>query len=74
MLFRLSTTSALPGALSLTLGSQAFAQTDLASWHGMTGAHNEMVNALSKEVNEGQRAYKFVPVYTGCLVDTSPRP
>ncbi len=70
MLIRLITTSALTGALSLTIGSQAFAQTELAWWHGMTGANNEMVNELSKEFNESQSEYKIVPVYKGTYPET----
>ena len=70
MLIRLITTSALTSALALTIGSQAFAQTELAWWHGMTGANNEMVNELSKEFNESQSEYKIVPVYKGTYPET----
>ncbi len=70
MLTRLITTSALTGALALTIGSQAFAQTELSWWHGMTGANNEMVNELSKEFNESQSEYKIVPVYKGSYPET----
>ena len=51
MLTRLITTSALTGALALTIGSQAFAQTELSWWHGMTGANNEMIIVLTKAFN-----------------------
>jgi len=70
MLIRLITTSALTSALALTISSQAFAQTELAWWHGMTGANNEMVNELSKEFNESQSEYKIVPVYKGTYPET----
>ncbi len=70
MLTRLITTSALTGALALTIGSQAFAQTELSWWHGMTGANNEMIIELTKEFNESQSDYKIVPVYKGSYPET----
>lgn len=64
------TISMLTGALALGLGSQAFAQTELSWWHGMTGANNEMVNELAKEFNDSQNEYRIAPVYKGSYPET----
>ena len=74
MLNRLITTSALTGtlaaAMALSFASGAMAQTELAWWHGMTGANNEMILELTKEFNESQSDYKIVPVYKGSYPET----
>src|SRR4051812_46850288 len=48
-----------------TITSSAFAATEIAWWHSMTGALGERVNALADEFNKGQSDYKVVPVYKG---------
>lgn len=70
MLTRWTTRAALTATLALGLGSQALAQTELGWWHGMTGANNEMLNALVKEFNDSQSSYKVVPVYKGTYPET----
>lgn len=62
---RLMTTTILTGLLGLALTAPVLAQTELAWWHAMAGANNEVVNELSKEFNESQSEYKIVPVYKG---------
>ena len=54
-------------AVTFTLlsSTSAFAVTEIAWWHAMTGANNEVVEALSKEFNESQSDYKVVPVFKG---------
>ncbi|KQV40008.1 glycerol-3-phosphate ABC transporter substrate-binding protein [Rhizobium sp. Root268] len=56
---------AATSALSLFVASNAFAATELAWWHAMTGANNEAVEQLAKEFNESQAEYKVVPVFKG---------
>lgn len=56
---------AATSALSLFVASNAFAATELAWWHAMTGANNEAVEQLAKEFNESQTEYKVVPVFKG---------
>ncbi|THJ32633.1 sn-glycerol-3-phosphate ABC transporter substrate-binding protein UgpB [Lampropedia aestuarii] len=56
--------------MGLGLGTAAQAQTELSWWHGMTGANIEMVNAIAKEFNDSQSAYKVVPVHKGTYPET----
>lgn len=67
---RLMTTTILTGILGLALTAPVLAQTELAWWHAMTGANNEVVNELSKEFNESQSEYKVVPVFKGSYPET----
>ena len=62
---RFTWTLAATSALSFFVASNAFAATELAWWHAMTGANNEAVEQLAKEFNESQSEYKVVPVYKG---------
>ena len=62
---RFTWTLAATSALSFFAASNAFAATELAWWHAMTGANNEAVEQLAKEFNESQSEYKVVPVYKG---------
>ncbi|MEK1868749.1 MAG: sn-glycerol-3-phosphate ABC transporter substrate-binding protein, partial [Ensifer adhaerens] len=55
-------TLAATSAISIFAASNAFAATELAWWHAMTGANNETVERLAKEFNESQSEYKIVPV------------
>lgn len=55
---------------TLFSSSSAFAVTEVSWWHAMTGANNEVVEALSKEFNESQSDYKVVPVFKGTYPET----
>jgi sn-glycerol 3-phosphate transport system substrate-binding protein len=55
---------------TLFSSSSAFAVTEISWWHAMTGANNEVVEALSKEFNESQADYKVVPVFKGTYPET----
>ncbi|MCB5203353.1 sn-glycerol-3-phosphate ABC transporter substrate-binding protein UgpB [Neorhizobium sp. T786] len=57
--------SAAVASLSMLWASSALAATELQWWHAMTGANNEVVDALAKEFNEKQSEYKIVPVFKG---------
>ncbi|NRQ18405.1 sn-glycerol-3-phosphate ABC transporter substrate-binding protein UgpB [Ensifer sesbaniae] len=63
-------TLAAASALSIFATSSAFAATELAWWHAMTGANNETVERLAKEFNESQSEYKVVPVFKGTYAET----
>ena len=67
---RFTWTLAATSALSFFVASNAFAATELAWWHAMTGANNEAVEQLAKEFNESQSEYKVVPVYKGTYPET----
>ena len=56
-------TLAATSVLSIFATSSAFAATELAWWHAMTGANNETVERLAKEFNESQSEFKVVPVF-----------
>jgi sn-glycerol 3-phosphate transport system substrate-binding protein len=45
--------------------NSAYAVTDSAWWHSMTGALNERVNLMADEFNKSQSDYKVTPVYKG---------
>ena len=57
-------------ALTLLSTSSAFAVTEISWWHAMTGANNEMIEAVAKEFNESQGDYKVVPVFKGTYPET----
>ncbi|KSV76127.1 sn-glycerol-3-phosphate ABC transporter substrate-binding protein UgpB [Ensifer adhaerens] len=63
-------TLAATSAISIFAASNAFAATELAWWHAMTGANNETVERLAKEFNESQSEYKIVPVFKGTYGET----
>lgn len=63
-------TLAVTSALTAGFASHAFAATELAWWHAMTGANNEVVDKLAKEFNESQSNYKIVPVFKGTYPET----
>ena len=67
---RLITASTTVAAILGAVASQAEAATELQWWHAMTGANNEMVEALAKEFNESQSNYKIVPVFKGTYPET----
>ncbi|MQW90428.1 sn-glycerol-3-phosphate ABC transporter substrate-binding protein UgpB [Sinorhizobium saheli] len=67
---RLITASTMVAAILGAVASQAEAATELQWWHAMTGANNEMVEALAKEFNESQSNYKIVPVFKGTYPET----
>jgi len=56
-------------ALAAGPASNALAATQIQWWHAMTGANNEVVEALSKEFNESQADYQVVPVYKGTYAE-----
>lgn len=64
------TGSVLTASMLLALAAQAQAQTELSWWHSMTGANNEMVNALAQEFNNSQSAYTIAPVFKGSYPET----
>lgn len=70
MLNRWMTGSVLAATLALCMGTAAQAQTELSWWHGMTGSNIEMLNAIAKEFNDSQSAYKIVPVHKGTYPET----
>nr|WP_167354091.1 sn-glycerol-3-phosphate ABC transporter substrate-binding protein UgpB [Sinorhizobium saheli] len=70
MSMRLITASTMVAAILGAVASQAEAATELQWWHAMTGANNEMVEALAKEFNESQSNYKIVPVFKGTYPET----
>jgi sn-glycerol 3-phosphate transport system substrate-binding protein len=57
-------------AFSLLSTTSAFAVTEISWWHAMTGANNEMIEAVSKEFNDSQAEYKVVPVFKGTYPET----
>lgn len=61
---------AAAAAITLLSTPSAFAVTEIAWWHAMTGANNEVVETLSKEFNESQGDYKIVPVFKGTYPET----
>ncbi|QLB42208.1 sn-glycerol-3-phosphate ABC transporter substrate-binding protein UgpB [Mannheimia pernigra] len=60
---RLLTKTALITAI--TLGTPAYAATEIQWWHSMGGALNDWVNGLAQEFNDSQKEYKVVPVFKG---------
>ncbi len=54
----------------LALATAAFAQTEAAFWHAMTGKNGDMVQSLADKFNASQKLYKIVPVYKGSYSDT----
>jgi sn-glycerol 3-phosphate transport system substrate-binding protein len=58
--------------LALAAGSVtgAVAVTEIQWWHAMTGANNEVVEALSAEFNESQTDYRIQPVFKGTYPET----
>ncbi|MEG9487995.1 sn-glycerol-3-phosphate ABC transporter substrate-binding protein UgpB [Mannheimia indoligenes] len=60
---RLLTKTALITAI--TLGTPAYATTEIQWWHSMGGALNDWVNGLAQEFNDSQKEYKVVPVFKG---------
>ena len=67
---KLSYRLAAASALSFFVTSNAFAATEIQWWHAMTGANNEVVDALAKEFNESQKDYKITPVFKGTYPET----
>ncbi|MBB6485938.1 sn-glycerol-3-phosphate ABC transporter substrate-binding protein UgpB [Rhizobium lusitanum] len=67
---RFNRTLAATSALLLCHASGALAATELAWWHAMTGANNEVVEQLAKEFNQSQSDYKVVPVFKGTYGET----
>ena len=62
--------AAVAATFTLLSTTSAFAVTEISWWHAMTGANNEVVEALSKEFNESQTDYKVVPVFKGTYPET----
>ncbi len=52
-------------ALAASTAASALAATEIQWWHAMTGANNEVVEALSKEFNESQADFQIAPVFKG---------
>lgn len=52
-------------ALMATMTTSAYAVTDIAWWHSMTGALGERVNTMADEFNKSQSDYKVTPIYKG---------
>ncbi len=67
---RFNRTLAATSALLLFHATGALAATELAWWHAMTGANNEVVEQLAKEFNASQSDYKVVPVFKGTYGET----
>ena len=67
---KLSYRLAAASALSFFVTSNAFAATEIQWWHAMTGANNEVVDALAKEFNDSQKDYKITPVFKGTYPET----
>lgn len=62
---------ALSVVAAVTMGAGAArAATDILWWHAMSGANNDIVEALAKNFNESQSDYRVVPVYKGTYDET----
>ncbi len=57
-------------AFSLLSTTSAFAVIEIPWWHAMTGANNEMIEAVAKEFNDSQAEYKVMPVFKGTYPET----
>src|SRR5690606_15659077 len=56
--------------LAAALGGQTFAQTEIAWWHAMAGAANDVVEELAAEFNASQADYRVVPIFKGTYPET----
>ena len=50
--------------------SPALAVTEISWWHAMSGANNDVVEALAKEFNASQSEYRVTPSYKGSYPET----
>jgi len=62
--------SVIAAGASMLMASSALAATEIAWWHAMTGANNEVVEQLAKEFNEAHPDYKIMPVFKGTYPET----
>jgi sn-glycerol 3-phosphate transport system substrate-binding protein len=62
--------AALGIALAAGSAGAALAATEIQWWHAMTGANNEVVEALAKEFNASQSDYRLTPVFKGTYPET----
>ncbi len=68
---KISGISAAVAALAaFASASPALAATEISWWHAMSGANNDVVEALAKEFNASQSEYRVTPSYKGSYPET----
>lgn len=55
---------------ALFFPAPAFAATEIAWWHAMSGQLGKRLEALAADFNASQTGYRIVPVYKGSYADT----
>ena len=61
---------AAAAALTVLMSAPAFAVTEIAWWHAMSGELGKRLEMLAADFNASQPGYKIVPVYKGNYAKT----
>ena len=61
---------AAAAALTVLMSAPAFAVTEIAWWHAMSGELGKRLEMLAADFNASQPGYKIVPVYKGNYAET----